>query len=578
MKKQMLAFLTLGLFCTSIAQITKAQLPSLQKSANATKMMVDGKPFIILGGELHNSTGTDKIALKNALKEVKSYNLNTVLAYAYWELLEPSEGKYNFELIDYLLANAKQENLKVILVWFGSWKSTASTYVPEWVKTNSKRFERYTLQNGKTLEMLSTFNDENRNADAKAYKALMQHLKDVDKQHTVIMTQVQNEPGCFENYRDFSPAAQKAWQSPMSADMTAYLQKNKGKLFPALEKAWAANGNKTSGTWEEILGKSTDQGEYKFYTEELFMAYHYSKYINYIAEQGRKIHNLPAFCNGWLYNNRGFYPHGTINPHVLDAYRAGGLALDFYSPNVYTIEYDELFKNYTLGGNTLFIPESSLLPAGALYAIGAFNAIGFAPFGIDGEKTKSKESANNLNLLKSSYKAISQMTATITQNYGSEKMKAVYLNPSKENQNLQMGDYNLTATNSRKGGFSIDFGKSLEMEGKAKMSFGPPSPETKDDKPKAMPAGPFGQLPEDISSAIIIQNTADEFYVVGYGVKLHFELKEGVRFEHLGYLSIDEGYFENDKFIATKRWNGDEQKASLAANQLTTLKIRLYRN
>ncbi|MDZ7879940.1 MAG: DUF5597 domain-containing protein [Saprospiraceae bacterium] len=561
-----------------ISTLSNAQLPYLQKSANTTKMMVGGKPFIILGGELHNSTGTDKIALKNALKEAKSYNLNTVLAYAYWELMEPTEGKYDFELIDYLLTEAKQENLKVILVWFGAWKSTSSSYVPAWVKTNPKRFERYSLDNGKTLEMLSAFNVENRNADTKAYVALMKHLKDFDKQHTVIMTQVQNEPGCFDNYRDFSPAAQKAWQSPMSADMINYLQKNKGKLFPALEKAWAANGNKTNGTWEEILGKSTEQGDYKFYTEELFMAYNYSKYINYMTEQGRKVHNLPAFCNGWLYNNRGFYPHGTINPHVLDAYRAGGSALDFYSPNVYTIEYDELYKNYTLAGNTLFIPESLLLPAGALYAIGGFNAIGFAPFGIDGEKTKSKESATNLNLLKGSYKAIAGMTGTITQNYGSEKMKAVYLNPVKESQDLMMGDYKLTATSSRQGGFSIDFGKSLEMEGKAKMSFGPPSNQTKEDKAKQMPAGPFGPLPEDISSAIIIQNATDEFYVVGYGVKLHFELKEGVKFEHLGYLSIDEGYFENDKFVATKRLNGDEQKAKLAENQITTLKIKLYRN
>lgn len=554
-----------------------AQLPYLDQAGVVPKMIVDGKPFIILGGELHNSTGSDKAAMQKIWKEMKDLHLNTVLAYAYWELLEPVEGQYNFELIDDMIEGAKKENMKVVLVWFGSWKSTSSSYVPAWVKTNPKRFERYTLQNGKTLEMLSAFNEENRNADAKAYVALMQHLKDFDKQHTVIMTQVENEPGCFENYRDFSPASQKAWQSPMPADMIAYLQKNKGKLFPALEKAWTANGNKTSGTWEEILGKSTDQGEFKFYTEELFMAYHYSKFINYITEKGKKVHNLPAFCNGWLYNNRGFYPHGTINPHVLDAYRAGGTALDFYSPNVYTIEYDELFKNYTLGGNTLFIPESLLLPAGALYSIGAYNSLGFAPFGIDGERMKSKENANNLSLLKSTYKTISQMTGTITQNYGSDKMKAVYLNPVKESQELKMGDYRLIATSSRKGGFSIDFGKSLENEGKAKMPMGPPTTETKEDKAKSMPAGPFGPLPEDISSAIIIQNTSDEFYAVGYGVKLHFELKEGVKFEHLGYLSIDEGYFENDKFVATKRWNGDEQKASLSGNQLTVLKIRLYR-
>jgi hypothetical protein len=554
-----------------------AQLPYLDKSGKVPKLMVDGKPFIILGGELHNSTGSDKAALQKVWKEMKDLHLNTVLAYAYWELLEPVEGKYNFELVDAAIEGAKKENLKIVLVWFGSWKSTASTYAPEWVKTNPQRFQRYTLENGKTLEILSPFSEENRNADAKAYTALMQHLKEVDKQHTVIMTQVENEPGCFENYRDLSPLALKAWQSAIPDDMLNYLKINKGKLFPALEKAWADNGYKTKGTWEEVLGKSTEQGEYKHYTEELFMAYHYSKYINYITAEGRKKYDLPAFCNGWLYNKRGFYPHGTINPHVLDAYRAGGKALDFYSPNVYTIEYDELFDAYTFGGNTLFIPESSLMPAGALYAIGKYNALGFAPFGIDGERMKSKENINNLNLLKSTYQAVSQMAGTIAQNYGSEKMKAVYLNPVKESQELKMGDYKLTATSSRKPGFSIDFGKSLENEGKAKMSFGPPTSETKEDKAKAMPTGPFGALPEDIGSAILIQNAADEFYVVGYGVKLHFELKEGIKFEHLGFLSIEEGEFENDKFVAIKRWNGDEQKASLPGDKITTLKIRLYK-
>lgn len=563
-------------FLAIISIISTAQLPYLDKTGNAVKLMVDGKPFIILGGELHNSTGTDKAALNKVWKEMKALNLNTVLAYAYWEMLEPKEGQYNFQLVDEVITDAKKENIKVILVWFGSWKSTASTYVPEWVKTNPKRFQRYTLENGKTLEMLSPFSEENRNADAKAYAALMQHIKEVDKQHTIIMTQVENEPGCFENYRDLSPDALKAWQSPMPAEMLNYLKTNKGKLFPALEKAWADNAYKMNGTWEEVLGKSTEQGEYKFYTEELFMAYQYSKYINYIAEKGRKIHNLPAFCNGWLYNKRGFYPHATINPHVLDAYRAGGKALDFYSPNVYTIEYDELFDNYTFGGNTLFVPESSLMPAGALYAIGKYNALGFAPFGIDGEGMKSKENSKNLNLLKSTYKAISQMTPIISQNYGSEKMKGVYLNPIKEKQELKMGDYQLVATSSRKPGFSIDFGKSLENAGKAKMSFGPP--ENKEEKAKAMPAGPFGSLPEEIGSAIVIQNASDEFYVVGYGVKFDFALKEGITFNHLGFLSIDEGYFENKKFVATKRWNGDEQKPSLPANQLTILKIRLYRN
>jgi hypothetical protein len=547
-----------------------AQLPYLDKSGKAPKLMVDGKPFLILGGELHNSTGSDKAALQKVWKEMKEMHLNTVLAYAYWELLEPVEGKYNFELVDAVIEGAQKENLKIVLVWFGSWKSTASSYVPEWVKTNPNRFQRYTLENGKTLEMLSPFSEENRQADAKAYTALMQHLKEVDRQHTVIMTQVENEPGCFENYRDLSPAAVKAWQSAVPDDMVNYLKTNKGKLFPALEKAWADNGYKTKGTWEEVLGKSTDQGDYKHYTEELFMAYHYSKYINYIAAEGRKKHDLPAFCNGWLYNKRGFYPHGTINPHVLDAYRAGGKALDFYSPNVYTIDYDELFSNYTLGGNTLFIPESMLVPAGALYSIGAFHSLGFAPFGIDGERMKSKENATHLSILTATNKTLANITGLITSNYNSSKMRAVYINAGKKEHKIELGEYQITASSSaERGGFSFDFGKSLENVGK-------PQPASVTEAPPAAPA-PFGSVPKGIGSALLIQQSTDEFFVVGYGVKLNFALKEGVKFEHLGFLSIDEGDFENEKFIPRKRWNGDEQKASLPDSQLTVLKIRLYR-
>jgi Domain of unknown function (DUF5597)/Beta-galactosidase len=581
MRTKLTLFITC--FLAVITTVSNAQLPYLDKTGDKVKLIVDGKPFIILGGELHNSTGSDKEAMNKVWKEMKVLNLNTVLAYAYWELIEPKENQYNFELIDQLILGAKKENIKVVLVWFGSWKSTASTYAPDWVKTNPKRFQRYTLENGKTLEIMSPFSEENRNADAKAYAALMQHIKEVDKQHTIIMTQVENEPGCFDNYRDLSPDAIKVWQSLMSAEMLNYLTSHKGKLFPALEKAWADNGYKTKGTWEEVLGKSTEQGEYKFYTEELFMAYQYSKYINYITEKGRKVHNLPAFCNGWLFNKRGTYPHGTINPHVLDAYRAGGTALDFYSPNVYTIEYDELFGNYTLGGNTLFIPESLLLPAGALYSIGAYNSIGFAPFGIDGDRVKSPDNATNLKILKETNKAISGMMGLITTNYNSPKMKGAYIYPKRAEQKLEIGDYNITASNLAGGGFSMDFGKSLDQVGKAKISMAQltgndaPPPTNPSTAPAPPPPTPFGSTPKGIGSAIIIQNAVDEFYVVGYGLKLNFALKEGIAFNHLGFLSIDEGYFENDKFIATKRWNGDEQKSTLPEDKLTTLKITLYR-
>ena len=479
---------SLGLILFFAAYNGQAQIARLEKKANTSKLIVDGKPFIILGGELHNSTGSDKEAISQVCKEMKNLGLNTILGYAYWEFVEPVEGKYNFELVDELIQRATDNQLKIVLVWFGSWKSTASTYVPAWVKTNPKRFPRHTLADGKTLEILSPFSEENMKADAKAYEALMHHIKEVDKKNAVIMTQVENEPGCFDGYRDMSTSALKAWQSPMPSEMIEYLKVNKGKLFPALEKLWGDNGYKTKGTWEEILGKSTESGEYKFYTEELFMAYQYSKYINYIAGLGRKKLDLPAFCNAWKYNKLGFYPHGTCNPHVLDAYRAGGNSIDFYSPNTYTLDYDDLFKGFTMGGNTLFIPESGLVPAGAIYSIAEFNSIGFSPFGIDGERVKSPESATELKILKEVYATLGTNMELLTSLYNTNKMRGLYVNSKKTEHVIEIGDYVITAKQIGPPAFSIDFGKSLEYVGKNKISFAQLSGEAAAAQPGNNPA------------------------------------------------------------------------------------------
>ncbi|HMG93031.1 MAG TPA: DUF5597 domain-containing protein [Chryseolinea sp.] len=577
---------SIGLILLLAAFNVNSQIPRLEKKANTSKLIVDGKPFIILGGELHNSTGSDKEAIGQVCKELKDMGLNTILGYAYWEFIEPVEGTYNFELVDELVQRASENQLKIVLVWFGSWKSTASTYTPAWVKTNPKRFPRHTLTDGKTLEILSPFSEENMKADAKAYEALMRHIKETDKKNTVIMTQVENEPGCFDGYRDMSKSALKAWQSPMPTEMVEYLKANKGKLFPALEKNWGANGYKTKGTWEDILGKSTEAGEYKFYTEELFMAYHYSKYMNYIAELGRKQLDLPAFCNAWKYNKLGFYPHGTCNPHVLDAYRAGGNFIDFYAPNVYTLDYDDLFKGFTMGGNTLFIPESGLIPAGALYSIAEFNSIGFSPFGIDGESVKSPEKATDLKILKEVYSTVSNTMDLLSSFYNTGKMRGVYVNPKKIEHIIELGDYIITAKQIGPPAFSIDFGKSLEYVGKNRISFA----ELSGEAPAALPTGNSSPVPNSgpppaaannkpkIGSAMIIQPEADVFLVIGYGLQLHFEIRKGIDFQHLGFISIDEGAFVNNQFVPKKRWNGDEQKTQLPEGKLTCLKIKLYRN
>jgi beta-galactosidase GanA len=86
-----------------------AQMPSLQKTGKVTHMMVQGKPFLIIGGELHNSTSSsigymEKLDIWGTIEKA---HYNTVIASASWELVEPEEGRFNFEQVDYLIKNAR---------------------------------------------------------------------------------------------------------------------------------------------------------------------------------------------------------------------------------------------------------------------------------------------------------------------------------------------------------------------------------------------------------------------------------------------------------------------------------------
>ena len=88
----------------------------------------------MLGGELHNSSTGGVEYMHPIWKRMADANLNTVIASASWELVEPVEGKYDFVLVDSMIMGARKESLKLIVLWFGTWKNGMSTYVPAWVK------------------------------------------------------------------------------------------------------------------------------------------------------------------------------------------------------------------------------------------------------------------------------------------------------------------------------------------------------------------------------------------------------------------------------------------------------------
>src|ERR1035441_7038785 len=259
MKLRMFPCVALACWASAIAVQAYAQtaagVPHLEKQGTATQLIVDGRQFLGLTGELGNNTASSLEYMQPTWSRLVAGNLNCVLAAVSWAQIEPQEGRFDFALVDGLIQEARRNNLKLVFLWFGSWKNGLSSYPPLWVKQDYKKYPRIRLTGGKTIELLSTFSDASRDADARAYRALMRHLREVDGQeHTVIAIQVENEVGVLRDTRDRSEPANKAYAAPVPKELMDYLQQHKDTLAPELKEVWAANGNKTSGTWAEVFG------------------------------------------------------------------------------------------------------------------------------------------------------------------------------------------------------------------------------------------------------------------------------------------------------------------------------------
>jgi beta-galactosidase GanA len=358
------------------AQSTRQSIPRLEKQGTAARLVVDGKPMLLLCGELHNSSTGGLDYMRPIWNRMAEKNLNSVIAAVSWELIEPTEGGFDFTLVDSTIAGVRAANLKLIIIWFASWKNGGSIYMPAWVKKDDKKFLRVKDASGKSLEILSTFGEATMMADAKAFAALMRHIKETDSRYqTVVMVQVENEMGVLDNpgltgnaVRDFSPAADAAFHGEVPTTLIKYLEQHKDSLFPELKKVWAANGYKKTGTWEEVFGKSflkADQKDWKaysFYTEELFSAWNYANYAGQVAAAGKKEYPIPMYVNAWLKQPfsyiPGKYPSGGPLPQVIDLWRAAAPSIDFIAPDIYTDEFIWVCNEYTRGGNPLFIPET----------------------------------------------------------------------------------------------------------------------------------------------------------------------------------------------------------------------------
>jgi beta-galactosidase GanA len=498
MKTAVLASGLLSLLLAGRSSAAPAEIPRLATdAAGVTRLLVDGKPFVALGGELGNSNASHVAVARPLFAKLAAMKLNTVLVPVSWELVEPAEGKYSFGLVGDLIREARKQKLRVVLLWFGSWKNGMSSYVPTWVKTNPTRFPRAQMKGGRLVEALSAFAPANRDADARAFAELMRTLRTVDgRDHTVIMVQVENEVAMIDEAADRSPAAQAAFAAPVPSELLA--------RFPG----------KKAGSWAEVFGPGPA-------ADEMFMAWHYSVYVEAVTRAGKKVYPLPMLTNAAL--NRpgkkpGEYPSGGPLPHLFEAWKVGAPSLDLLAPDIYLPDFAAWCDRYARPGNPLFIPEARNemdMAIHALYAVGR-GAVGFSPFAIE---TAAEPAAA---ALAKAYGLLRDL-APVLAAAGSNKTVGVLVDKGDKTKTFRFGD--------------------IELAVEHDYTF-----------PWASPARHDPTWPR--AGGLIVEIAPGELIVAGNGIIVTFasarpELTVGIE-------RVDEGHVAAGKFVDTRRLNGDE--------------------
>lgn len=339
----------------------------------------------ILGGELSNSAATSVADIDEVMPRMQKIGLNTVLVPAYWELIEPEEGQFDFTLTDRVVEKARECQLKVVFLWFGAWKNSMSCYAPAWFKQDVKRFPRAMTSSGKPLEIATCFSSQVLEADKKAFCAFIRHLKDIDsREQTVAMVQVENEIGMLEDARDHSPLAEQAYRQAVP------------------QSFMKAMGLKRKGTWQDVLGSGP-------YADEQFQAWHYAQYVQEMAAAAHQIYDIPLYVNAAM-NSRdrkpGEYPSAGPLAHLAKIWKAAAPDIAMLSPDIYDTGFKSWASQYAMPDNRLFIPETRCCEnAGvrALYAFGEHRALGFSPFAID------QASPSETNEVSRAYKLLRQI-------------------------------------------------------------------------------------------------------------------------------------------------------------------------
>lgn len=496
------------------APVLAAELPRLETKDGHHALIVDGAPFLVLGAQVNNSSAWPAM-LPKVWPVVNEMQANTVQVPIAWEQIEPEEGKFDFSFLDQLLKEARANDKRLMLLWFATWKNTSPNYAPAWVKLDNKRFPRMLDAKGETHYALSPFAKSTLEADKRAFVRLMQHLKANDPENTVIVVQVQNEPGTYRSARDHSPEANRQFAAQVPDAVRKYF-------------------NKGPGNWTQLFGRDA---------ELYFHSWAVASYIDAVAAAGKAVKPLPMYANaalqgdpfGWQDPNT--FASGGPSHAVIDVWKASAPHIDWVSPDIYNPEhkaYLKFLEHYARPDNALFVAETGNAKEYARYFFATLgkNAIGFSPFGMD--------ATGYSNFPLGAPKVDEETLAVFGRNYQLfAPMQGVWAKAASEGQVWGAAE---PTDPEAKHAQTLDLGKH-----KATVSFG--RPQFGIDPPKGNP-WPSG-------GAAIARLGPDEYLVTGFNARVEFALAEPGK-DQLLFNRVEEGRYVDGKWVFERLWNGDQ--------------------
>ncbi len=509
-------------------------IPRIENDRGIPTLYVKGEPFLALSGEIHNSGSSNlQFMEKEVWPKLKGLNMNSVIVPLYWETIEPVEGEYDFYLLDGVVEQAKENEMKLIFLWFGLWKNGESMYVPAWMKRDTKKYFRAEKVNGEKLNTISPLCEAAVEKDAAAFAKIMAHIREIDeKESTVIIMQVENEIGLLGTGCDYSKTAREAFVKELPAELSEEYG--------------------VGGTWKEAFGKDA---------EEYFMAYYFAKAVEKITAAGQKEYPLPCYANAWLKQYPwypGSYPSGGPVKDVHKIWKIAAPSLFTLGPDIYVPYVAQVLDEYGYEGNPLFVPEvrkDSVTASYCLYAFMKRNAICYSPFGIEDLALSPEEIekppmevmaalnidpsafdiAGSREYLGATYKLVEQMKPLYLKYRGTEHLQSY----------VKKAD--------------TDFGTWFQFEEyDLEVAYSPKMPE------KPLAAGAVYEL------------AANQFLIMGMMSTLTFAPKEGENLK-VDYLRLEEGAIEKGEWKSGRILNGDEKMSLKLGDMPSCLYVELYK-